>query len=278
MNCISPGSCHSPDPCNAGSNQKMYEYSQMNMTAVSREQSADITLLTKEGDKVTLAFDSSFEAAYATYDRQARMNGAQTESRGQLSSVHVTREITLSVEGDLNAEEKKEIKEVVGEIFKMMKNFLSDPVGDPTVSAVKDIELDTLANVEAKFEVSRSVLEVNHMSAEYVRNSLVPAGEAEREPGREPGPMDRLMDRMAKTVKDSRVGHDRFLKYFEHRPSRMSDEYLAQQPDARKMRKMVRRMMAGLFHQLENMANSAKGPHYSETGDKEDPALIIEAA
>ena len=274
MNCISPDTFNSPDPCNAGSNQKLYEYSQINMAAVSREQSADITLVTKEGDKVTLAFDSSFEAAYATYDRQARMNGAQTESRGQLSSVHVTREITLSVEGDLNEEEKKEIKKVVGEIFEMMKNFLSDPGGDPTVSAVKDIELDTLANVEAQFEVSRSILEVNHMSAEYVRNSLIPAGE----PDREPGSMDRLMNRMAKTVKDSRVGQHRFLKYFEHRPSRMSEEYLAQQPDARKMRKMVRRMMAGLFHQLENMTNSANGHPFSDAPAQQDPALIIEDA
>jgi hypothetical protein len=270
MNCICPNALKSPDPFQAGPNQKQYESSQMNLTAVSREQSADITLVTKEGDRVTLAFDSSFEAAYATYDRQARMNGADSESRGRLSSVHVAREITLSVEGDLNEEEKKEIKEVVGEIFKMMKNFLSDPGGDPTVSAVKDIELDTLANVEAKFEVSRSVLEVNHMSAEYVRNSLVPAGESDREPRS----MDRLINRISEAVRNSKAGHDRFLKYFEHRPARMSDEYLAQQPDSRKMRKMVRRIMAGLFHQLENMATATKDADHSKNPANEDTELL----
>jgi hypothetical protein len=86
------------------------------------------------------------------------------------------------------------------------------------------------------------------------------------------------MDRMAKTVKDSRVGHHRFLKYFEHRPSGMSDEYLAQEPDSRKMRKMMRRIMAGVFHQLENMANSANGHPFSDAPVQEAPALIIEDA
>ncbi len=214
----------------------------------------DIMLVTKEGDKVTLSADSSFEAAYATYDNQARINGAYAESRGRLSSVNIEREIAISVEGDLNDEEKKEIKRVLSGIFKMMKNFFSGQSGNPTLSAVKDIDLVTLSNVEAKFEVTKSVLEVNHTSAKYVTNSSIPASESDRDIR----PMDRLIDRMSKAVRDSKVGHDRFLKYFEHKPSRMSDKYMGQEPDARKMRKMVRRITAGLFHQLENMSNIVK--------------------
>jgi len=265
MNPILSGTLNSLDQFNAGQKQQLYESSHMNLAAVSREQSADITFVTKEGDKVTLSADSSFEAAYATYDSQARVNGAYTESRGRLSSVNFEREITISVEGDLNDEEKKEIKKVLREIFKMMKNFLSGQSGNPTVSAVKDIELDTLSNVEAKFEVTKSTLEVNHTSAEYVTNSLVPPGESNRDSR----PMDRLIDRMSEAVRDSKVGHARFLKNFDHRPARLTDAYLNQEPDARKMRKLVRRITAGLFHQLENLSNIAKDHNHSE-----DPAKV----
>jgi len=271
MNSLDTSNLLASGQSNLEQNQKLYNYSQFKLAAVSNEKSADITLVTKEGDKVTLSADTRFEAAYATYNRKARMNGADTESRGQLSAVNIEREITISVEGDLNDGEKKEIKKLMREIFKMMKNFLAGQGGTPNVSAMKDIELDTLATVEAKFEVSRNALEVNHTSAEYVTNASVPIGESDRDVGS----MDRLIDRMSTAVRDSEAGHDRFLKYFEHRPSRASDEYLEQVPDARKMRKMVRRIMAGLFHQLENMSNIAKVRHPSE--DLADKDTILEA-
>jgi len=177
------------------------------------------------------------------------MNGTYTESRGQLSSISFAREITISIEGDLNAEEKKEIKKILGKIFKMMKNFLSGKHGKLTVPAGKDIKLDTLANVEAKFEVTKSALEVKHASAEYVTNSSIPASESDRGTRA----MDRLIKRMSKAVKDSKVEHDRLLKYFEHSPSRMSAEYVKREPDAREMRKMLRKITAGLFNQLEKI-------------------------
>ena len=65
--------------------------------------------------------------------------------------------------------------------------------------------------------------------------------------------MDRLIKRMSKAVRDSKVENDKFLKYFEHSPSRMSDEYLEQEPDARKMRKMLHKIATGFFKQLEKI-------------------------
>jgi hypothetical protein len=232
-------------------NPQVYEYSRLNLAAVSREQSVDITFVTKEGDKVTLSADSSLKAAYATYDNQAQIKGVYAESTGRLNSVAVEREFTIGVEGDLNDQEKKEIKKVLRQIFKMMKNFLSGQKGNPATSTVKDIELDTLANVEAKFEVKQSVLQVNHTSAEVVTNSSIPAKESDTDSTRS----ERLIGSMVDALKDSEVEHDRFLKAFEHRPARLSDEYIKQEPDAWKMRKMVHRIFAGLFRQLENMTN-----------------------
>ena len=60
MNSILSGTLNSLDQFNAGQKQQLYESSQVDLAAVSREQSADITIVTKEGDKVTLSADSSF--------------------------------------------------------------------------------------------------------------------------------------------------------------------------------------------------------------------------
>jgi hypothetical protein len=257
---------------NPEQNQQVYEYSRLNLAAVSREQSADITIVTKEGDTVTLSADSSIEAAYATYDKKAQLKGAYSESMGRLTSATVEREISISVEGDINDQEKKEIKQVMREIFKMMKDFLTGRLDDTAVSAVKDFELDTLANVEAKFEVKQVVLEVNHMSAEYMTDSRIPARESE-----DPGPMKRLIGRMANALKDAKVEHDRFMKFFEHKPARLSDEYFKHAPDAWKMQKMVHRRFNGLFHQLENMTNSAEDRSHSANLPGEDATLGAES-
>lgn len=274
MNSISLDTLNSLDQFNAGQKQQLFASSQVNLAAISREQSADISLVTKEGDKVTLAADSSFEAAYATYDRQARMNGAYTESRGRLSSVNFEREITIRVEGDLNSQEQKEIKKVLHIIFKMMKDYLSGKNGKPTGPVVKGIKLDTFANFEAKFEITQSALEFNHTSAEYVTNSSISKNGSDRE--RDARSMDRLIDRMSKAVKHSKIEQDRFLKYFEHEPSGMVDKYMELEPDGRKMRKMLRRIIAELFHELEKMKNIAKEYNHSETPAKEDSELAAE--
>jgi len=142
------------------------------------------------------------------------------------------------------------------EIFKMMKKFLSGQSELPAGNAVKDIELNTLANVEAAFEVKKSTLVFNHTEAEYESSASIPLNATDTEVK----PADGLIDRMLEKVETSEVGHHRFLKHFDHRPDRFADEYLAQAPDAWNMRKTVRRIMAAFFHELENIAAKSKDP------------------
>ena len=248
MNSISPDNFSPLYQFNSEQEQRLAEYSRFKLAAVSSEQSADLTIVTKEGDRVTLSVDSSFEAAYATYNRKAQMDGVYTETRGQIRAVNAEREISITVEGDLNDAERKEIKRIMHEIFKMIKNFLSSPDEKPAVSDLKNIELDTLADVEAKIEVKKSVLQANHVSARTVTTSSIPKGESIDVPE----PVDRLINRMSAAVKNSKIEHDKFLNFFDRDPSRMTDEYLNRDPGARHMRKMVRRIMATFFHQLGN--------------------------
>lgn len=257
---------------NPGQNQQVYEISRLNLAAVSRQQSADITLVTKEGDKVTFSADSSIEAAYATYDNQAQLKGVYAESRGKLNSATIEREVSISVEGDLNDQEKKEIKKVLREIFKMMKSYLADPSGNQTVAAVKDIQLDTLANVEAKFEVKKTIVEINHMSAEYVTNSEFPAPETE-----DSEPVKRLINRMVGALKDSRLERYRFMKFFGNKPSRLTEKYFEHEPETRNMRKIVNKIFSGLFHQLENTTNKMGDRYYSNHPVNRDAILEPEA-
>lgn len=249
MNSVSPGDLNSLYQFNPDQDPKLSAYSQFKVAAVSREQSADLTIVTKEGDKVTLSADSSFQAAYATYNSGAQINGIYTESRGILRAANVEREISISVEGDLNDEEKKEIDKVVREIFKMMKDFLSGRGDQFAVPDLKNIELETLANVEAKFEVQKTVLEASHLSARSETRTSNPGNDSVGESN----PLDRLIGRLSESVKNSKLERDKFLNYFDRKPSTLTDEYLHRDPGARRMRKMVNRIFAGLFNQLENM-------------------------
>lgn len=265
MDAMNFGSIQPFGQSNPGQNRQVYEYSRLNLAAVSREQSADITFVTQEGDKVTLSADASFEAAYSTYDSQAQINGSYAESSGRLNTAAVEGEVAISVEGDLNEQEQKEIKQVLSEIFTMMRNFLSGRMDDEPATSLKDIELDTLATIEAKFEVKESSLEVDRTSAAYATDSSIPEGESEGDK-----PTVSLIRRMADALKDSKVRPDRFLKHFGHRPGRLSNEFMAQAPEARQQRKMVNRVFAELFQQLEKMSNISKADDHSDFTANED--------
>ena len=159
MNAINSDNLISLDQFNTEPKQQMYQASQVSLSAVSREQSADVALVTKEGDKVTLSVQSSFEAAYGTYDSQARMNGVDAATRGRFGSLNLEREITIRVEGDLNQAEKKEIKQVLRKIFKTVKNFLSgetdkDDIPHAPPDHRPDLVFDNLAAVLAALKDS----------------------------------------------------------------------------------------------------------------------------
>jgi hypothetical protein len=92
---------------------------------VCEDLSADIHIVTAEGDKVTLSSDQHSEATLLTYDRLAYGNSGYEAEQGQLVGYDEQRTVSVSVEGELSDKELGDIQALLSDLGRMLKSFLT---------------------------------------------------------------------------------------------------------------------------------------------------------
>jgi hypothetical protein len=161
--------------------QRSAQVSQFQMAAVSDSQWLDLSLMTKEGDKVTLSIDAKASALYAAFgEAQASDDGEVNARWGEFSAGQYEREVTLTVEGDLNRAERREIRKVLKTINKMMKNFMRDKLGPMMAKAGKLQGLHTIDTLQVSMAYERQVVVAQESQAaiSYDRFGEVSQGSA----------------------------------------------------------------------------------------------------
>jgi hypothetical protein len=132
------------------------QISQLQLAAVNSSQSIDLALTTKEGDKVTLSIDAQASALYAAFGEAESGDGDGYNARfGELSIEEADREVTLTVQGDLNKDERREIRKVIKTIDKMMREFVEGDLGALMGKADKLQGLRTVDNLELSMAYER---------------------------------------------------------------------------------------------------------------------------
>ena len=105
--------------------------------AAFQKQSTDLTILTAEGDRVTLSALSQMRATSATYDHLALGSGTAVQTQGQSMEQKASSAYSLSVEGDLNKQEVQEIQKIIHTIDKIMRQVLQGDLGKAMKLALK---------------------------------------------------------------------------------------------------------------------------------------------
>lgn len=100
-------------------------YSQAARITASCHQNVDLTLITAEGDRVTLSAEAEIRAMYTSYAQQGVAAGGEATVQGESLSFFQSQALSISVEGDLNARELKAVKKALGAIEKIVGDFLS---------------------------------------------------------------------------------------------------------------------------------------------------------
>jgi len=120
--------------------------------------SADITLVTAEGDKVTLSTDAVLQAAYTRYDAHGRLRGYGLERHAETFQMASASDISLQIEGDLNDAERAEIQQALGTIEQFAADFFNGK-GDEAPNQIFNLgNLNTLRNINATLEFSQSLI------------------------------------------------------------------------------------------------------------------------
>ena len=167
MNPIAPSDFSSSDKASLPTCSRSYNTSELNRVTRSLEQHADVTLVTAEGDKVTLSSGSQAQMTYATYEDLRYTRGCFAEFHSETFGLEVSREYSILVDGDLNEKELRDIRKAVRAIEKIMRDFLSGDIAHAAAKAMKISQLESISSLDASLQFERS-LSVEQQVTGYV--------------------------------------------------------------------------------------------------------------
>ncbi|MCD6430485.1 MAG: hypothetical protein J7L57_04615 [Deltaproteobacteria bacterium] len=241
--------------------------------------SKDITIETAEGDKVTLSYrnDTSFQAASydAFYQKNSLVNGENGElmdqrivqSHTDLFAYSQESQISFSVEGDLNEQERKDIREALKLIDKMMIDSLQG--GDllqGAQDAVEIIELESIAVVDADYRY-QSLVTIEEMTQFEALSNYGDSGALEDDisslelPERSSS-MDQvqeLIDRMAEFIEEWAGEKKLKPEYFLRPVEKLFADHFEKfkdKPQTQPQQELFKYLGKGLLEQIRNMSDS----------------------
>lgn len=132
--------------------------SQINQITTSVENSKDITIMTAEGDKVTISSDFQSKSQYTTYNSLARVSNMSLNIGGNSFSINSSSEFSMLVEGDLNEQELKDIQKAMKTIDKIMQSTLSGNLKNAMAMVNKVGNLESIASFEAGMQSNKTVI------------------------------------------------------------------------------------------------------------------------
>jgi len=170
--------------------------------------SADITLVTAEGDKVTLSTDAMLQAAYTRYDARGHLRGYGLERHAKTFQLASANAFSLQIGGDLNDAERVDIEQALGTIEKFAVDFFNGK-GDETSNQIFNLgNLNTLHSIDTTLEFSQS-LTVSQQTETHVMATAPPvlepnAAALEAQPSTTQPPKD-LLNTILHAIETARI-------------------------------------------------------------------------
>ena len=160
--------CHGSDavtnysPQSAGFQMCLKLSQPVRATDVSRvntdtQTSADIAIVTADGDRLTLSTASVLQAAYAHYDYQGRLQGQRVNIGVEALQFASSNQVHVVVEGDLDAPELADIRSLLGNLEEMVTEFLDSDFDKAVAQALKSGDLDSIASLDASFRYFQNI-------------------------------------------------------------------------------------------------------------------------
>jgi hypothetical protein len=123
--------------------------------AVSRETTSALTIVTDDGDRVTLSTRTALAAGAATYD----LRGPATLLHAEAARRALSREVGVSIEGELSREEWKDIRRLVKGLRQITRELLAGDLEDAAARATRlGKRLDSLAGFDYAFTQRQAIV------------------------------------------------------------------------------------------------------------------------
>jgi hypothetical protein len=176
--------------------------SQTNQTTLQASSSttANLTVLTADGDRITISRKSDTQVAYSNYNALGQTDGQAVSYREQSLGFDRQSQFQLSVEGDLSQQERADLDRLVKKIDRVIKDFLKGDTEGAIAKALQINKLGSLSSVDLSVEHTESLT--------VARQQTVQASDSEASnPADDPAPTSAadLIRQIVKAVKESRI-------------------------------------------------------------------------
>jgi hypothetical protein len=121
-------------------------------TAQVSQQSLNVTIVTAEGDRVTISSNASVTNAVATYQQKTAGSSTQACATATASSYS----LSLAIEGSLNQDELKDIAKALQSYTKVLNDSLSGNAQPVQPHAGQIENLDQIASFDATFSAQQA--------------------------------------------------------------------------------------------------------------------------
>ncbi len=215
MNVITPHHPSTSEQWNFSADS--YSDRQLTQASVSQQQNKDITIFTEDGDKVTISSDQQSQTFYSNYSSFSNQKISGSDTKYTVSQNKFTafqderfeyensRYLSISVDGNLNKQEIKDVRKAIKAIDKIMTNLLYG--GDITKGLKKALHLvnrNSISRIEANYSYENTtsvehtnVEEISTYSKEGLVENITPVVNNEFDY------INNLIDEMVNIVKDS---------------------------------------------------------------------------
>lgn len=164
MNLINSFQPNTQGKWNFGAFGSSYNGRQLTRVSESHQENKDITILTADGDRVTITSNQQSHAAYSqysamtqqrTYAEFGNMSVDQRRSAmslGERFEFENSRFFSISVDGDLNEQELADIRKAIKAIDKIMTDILyGGDIAKGVGNALELVGLDTISSIAADY-------------------------------------------------------------------------------------------------------------------------------
>lgn len=172
---------------------------------VRQAKTAEMELITKEGDKVTLSFSSEASSGYSTYNQNGRLDDTSWATSVESAYAEAELSTSIQIDGDLNKDELKDIMKAVKNLEKAMNKMINGNMDGAVDSLLDAADGKTISSFESSISFSKSV----EIEKQYQLTSVSELPEEATSPVTEPGtenqPVDTLPETQAENLIDRPV-------------------------------------------------------------------------
>ena len=205
---------------------KSYSDRQLTRVSESNQENKDITIFTEDGDRVTITSNQQSQASYSKYSAITHQSNyadfgnmsveqnSYTLFQDERFEFDNSRNFSISVDGDLNEQELKDIRKTIKTIDKIMTDILNgDDISQGVEKAIQLVNLDSISGIAANYRYENAI-SVEKMEAEEV-STYNRDGQIEKSlPGfnKEVEYIKNLINEMINIIKDTAVKPTKIIK------------------------------------------------------------------